>query len=218
MKKPLSYLYCAALFAFTFVASSARGAVIQESFVVDTSSLAGVAGGIDMAFNPGVILQTQPATATVTTFGGASLDPANPASTVGNVTGVLPGTLQFGNSKAYNDVFTPVTFGSSFHFLLALDGPAVNTPDPAAIYGSVFTLGLFSTDGNTPRITADGIIATVDLVAGRATAVPHTFPATGSIVSVTSPVPEPATFALIPLALLLAAFCKLFIQRIQPTT
>ncbi|MBV8073530.1 MAG: NF038129 family PEP-CTERM protein [Acidobacteriaceae bacterium] len=192
--------YSAALLCFlTF---GAKAAAIAESVSVNTSSLAGTAGAIDLSFNPGLISGTQAANATVTGFAGAILDSANPPSNTGNASGMLPGVLRFDNRTQLNEVFTPVIFGSSFNFILSFSGPAVDNPDPASTYDSVFSLGLFSTDGNTPLITPDGIIATVDLLHGQAAVLPTTFSSIVSIQPVSTTTPEPSTAAYLVAALL----------------
>ena len=167
---------------------------------MDTSGLAGSAGAIDLSFNPGLLSGTQSATATVTQFAGATIDSAHGASNTGDASGALPGSLQFDNGTQLNEIFTPVIFGSSFDFVLTLGGPAVNNPEPNATYGSTFVLGLFSTDGNTPLVTKDGIIATLDLAPGSTATTPQTFTPDASIGPIT-PVPEPSAVGFVAFAL-----------------
>jgi hypothetical protein len=200
-----SVLCCVTLFALLGgVAPVTRAETIQDVFVVNTSSLAGTAGAVDVSFDPGRPSATQLATATLTQFTGAAIDSAHSASDSGSVSGALPGPLQFTNSKQLNDVFTPVIFGSAFDFLLTLSGPAVNSPDPNVTYGSVFVLALFSSNGTAPLMTKDGIIATLQLAPGRTTTTPEVFTTNASITAV----PEPSTAALLTGALLV-----LFVRR-----
>ena len=175
---------------------------------MDTSSLSGQSGAIDLQFNPGLASGTQAATAIVTQFTGATIDSKNAPSNTGDATGSLPGTLVFNNSKQLNDIFTPVMFGSSFSFIMTLSGPAVDSPNPTSTYGSTFVLGLFSTDGTKPLVTSDGLIATLGLLAGTSSTAVRTFSADASVSPVTSAVPEPSTaflFVLASAALLLSA-------------
>ena len=204
----LSTLTCSAA-VLCLLTLSAEGASITERFSVNSSPLNGTAGAIDLSFNPGVISGTQAANATVTQFTGAAIDLAHPPTNTGNATGALPGTLRFDNRTQLNDIFTPVIFGSSFSFVLSLSGPAVDNPDPTSTYDSVFALGLFSTDGSHPLITADGIIATVDLLHGQAAVVPTTFWSNVSITPIGTVTPEPATSGYFVAALLALAVASI---------
>lgn len=192
-----TYLSCAVFLCATFDVSLAQANNIQEYFSLTTTGLAETPGAIDLSFNPGLLSSTQSATATVTQFSGAMPDTANAASNMGDALGALPNTLHIDNGKQLNDVFTPVVFGSSFSFVLTLSGAAVTNPDPSASYGSVFTVGLFSTSGTKPLITSDGVIATVNLKPGTATTGENIF-ATGAAFSPVSgtSAPEPSTAAL----------------------
>jgi hypothetical protein len=209
----LSKCLCSAAFlSLIGVGSLAQANNIQEYFSMNTTGLAGTAGAVDLSFNPGLLSSTQSATVAVTQFAGAMLDPRNAASNMGDVFGALPNTLRFDNGKQLNDAFTPVIFGSSFNFVLTLSGPALTTPDPSTTYGSVFTVGLFSTYGTTPLITSNGVIATLNLNPGTATTGESIFAAGASFSPVPGALaPEPSTVMLLAGAILGGGtFCSLY--------
>ncbi len=186
------------ILGLTANAVGAAATIIQEYVTVDTSAVTTTGAALDLSFNPGIVAGTQAATATIVQFGGGTPDPAQPASELGDVSGTLLTGLQFDNAKQLNAAFTPLVLGgSSLHFLLTLSGPAVDAPDPKASYGSEFVLGLTSTDGTTPLLTADGILATVSIGPGTKPSSVQLFSTdvtvTAPVSSASAAVPEPAT-------------------------
>ena len=161
---------------------------------VDTSTLAGTSGAIDLQFNPGPNT-FQSATVQISAFQGAS---STSAQKTGSVTGgPLPNVLTINNTQALNEDLESIAFGNSLSLTLDFSGVAINTPgssNPQA--GSVFTLGLFSDAAATmPVLTydPDGAIFREIINPG------------GQLVTqVTSPqaslVPEPSCVALVTLA------------------
>jgi hypothetical protein len=124
-----------------FAATSAF-ADYSYTFNVDTSSVNGASGYIDLQFNPG-ISSTGAASAAVSNFiSDASL---GAASTMGGVTGVLPSTVTINNTTGYNDYFQAVTFGNNLNYSLNLIGAP----------GSSFGLSFYGIDGATPLFTTD---------------------------------------------------------------
>lgn len=197
-----------ALAAFSAILP-AIAAPIQYQVTVDTSAISGTAGNIDLQFNRGDA-SSQNAFVTISSFSSTGGSLTGAASTSGDVTGVLPGTLTIDNSPGFNDYFQPFTFGSSFQFLLTLDGPAIESPDHAALIGSSFGLGLFDSTGSTPLLTTDpnGFAGTVDIDRDgvvTTTVFPPTLAGGTPVVTFSTPVtvPEPSTITLLSGSLLL---------------
>jgi len=140
-----------------FAATSAF-ADYSYNFDVNTSSLSGQTGYIDLQFNPG--LSQGPASAVVTNFTSDATLGGAPAIT-GDVTGALPSTVVLNNSTGLNDYYQAVTFGNTVDYSLNLSGAA----------GNSFALSFFAADGSTPVLTTDmvnGFATTIDLNANGA--------------------------------------------------
>jgi hypothetical protein len=185
----------------TATSNLARAGSVTYNVSVNTSSLLGSDGYLDVQFNPGGIGAAS-ATASVTGFtADGTLQPAAPLNgTIGDVTGSLPGALGLTNSTAFNDYFEGMHFGNTITFALTLSGPGVNGVAPD---GSSFAFSLFDSSGGTALLTTDpnGSVLTVN-VNGDATVSALTFPqspndptpvATATLVS---SVPEPSSLAL----------------------
>ncbi len=121
----------------------------QYHVVIDASSLAG-SGWLDLQLNPGQF-SAPTAFATLSHFSG-NLDFSQAAQVAGAVTGSLPGTVQFANSTAYNDLFHAVNFGAKFSFDVTFNGGFLNTQSNA---GSAFGLSLYAADQATTLGNAD---------------------------------------------------------------
>lgn len=167
---------------------------------VDTTAITpGTPGNIDLQLNPG-FGSFQAATATITgftTLGGLLSGP--PVITPASVSGALPGVVTIANSTAFNDYYQPFTFGSSFQFILALDGPAITSPNGTATSGSSFGLSLYDQTGSFPLLTTDpnGFAGIAEiLLDGRVSTT--TFPASAfgpsAVTFASIAIPEPATF------------------------
>ena len=134
-----------------FAATSAF-ADFSYNFNVDTSSLNGQAGYMDLQFNPGI--SNAIASATVTNFiSDATL---GAVITSGTVTGMLPSTVTINNNTGFNDYFQAVTFGNTANFALNLSGAA----------GSSFALAFLDSTQTTPLLTNDqvnGIATRIDV-------------------------------------------------------
>lgn len=142
-----------------FAASSAFASYVED-FNVNTTSVSGQTGYLELQFNPGSSLGV--ATASVTNFvSDAVLNPAS-IQTIGDVGGSLPGTVTINNTYGWNDYFQQVTFGSNLNFQLALSGAA----------GNSFGLSFWDATGTNSILTSDavnGFAATVDLNANGIT-------------------------------------------------
>jgi len=143
--------------AITFAASSAF-ASYSYNFTVDTTSMLGQTGYLELQFNPGI--NPGSANAVIANYVSDATLAGTPALT-GNVTGALPGTVSINNTTQWNDYFQQVTFGSNVQFALTLSGSPNNS----------FYLSFYSADGITPVLTNDttnGFAATIDLNANGA--------------------------------------------------
>jgi hypothetical protein len=141
--------------AIMFAATSAF-ADYSYNFDVNTSSISGQTGYLELQFNPG--LNSGTASAVVSNF---TSDAAIGASILtGGVTGALPGAVTINNTTGWNDYFQAVTFGNGAHFSLNLAGNADNS----------FGLSFYGADGVTPLLTSDpsGFATTIDMTANGA--------------------------------------------------
>ncbi len=143
--------------AILFAATSAF-ADYSYNFDVNTSTVSGQTGYIELQFNPG--LTSGAASAVVTNFtSDASLGGA--PAIMGDVTGAFPSTVTINNTKAWNDYFQAVTFGNTVHYSLNLSGAA----------GNSFALSLYGADAVTPLLTGDltyGYATVIDLNSNNA--------------------------------------------------
>ena len=124
---------------------------------VDTTSLSGVTGYIDLQFNPGFPAPSDNAVAIVDQF---TSDGAltTPAGDIGDVTGAFPGTVAIHNTGPVNDHAEGFTFGS----FLWLDVYAyIPTISGSAASGSSFLLELLD-DSFNPILTS-GVLVEIDL-------------------------------------------------------
>lgn len=186
-------LICAALLVMGSAAQTARA----DSFTVfvNTSSIAGQSGFLDLQFNPGN-MTARSSTALITGFTsvGGTL---GSATLTGDVTGMLPNTVTIRNSTQFNDLFQAFTFGTSFSFNVNL---SVTNPGSTGA-ATEFVLSLFGSDQQTPLLTSDpdGRLLSIQLNPNGSTTV-QTFGSSSGIITVrqqVSAVPEPATLLLL---------------------
>jgi hypothetical protein len=184
-----------------FVASAAWAGPITYDVTVNTSSISGTAGSLDLNFNPGPLV-TQAASLQILSFAGNGTLAGSPSLT-GDVSGALPSTLTFDNGTGFNDYFEGFTFGSTLSFEVSLYGPALSSPDGVSTSGSTFAFSMFSDAlGTIPTLTADtidGFAATIDVNLDSSTTVTD-FSTQTTVEPVTSPVsavPEPSSLALL---------------------
>jgi hypothetical protein len=128
-------------------AAALAAAPLQYNIYLDTSSLSGQAGFIELQLNRG---NTAPgaaddATATITGFTGAILGAQQPA--VGDVVNSLAAIpLIIGNGASdpsgTNVDYEGITFGHFIHFLVTFGGPAVIGPTAGTTAGTTFSFGL----------------------------------------------------------------------------
>jgi hypothetical protein len=142
---------------FMFAATSAF-ADYSYSVAVNTSSLNGQQGYVDLMFNPGNN-SLGSATATITNFTSDAVLGA--AVNTGGASGTLPGTVTINNTALsstvpYNDSLQAVTtFGNNMNFLVNLSGAAGNS-FLVYFYDGLMQNNLLTTD-------ASGISAEIDM-------------------------------------------------------
>jgi hypothetical protein len=190
---------------------------VEYMVTVNTSSQELQSGYIDFQFNPGA-MTTQAANADVANFmTDGVLDPAAPDNgSVGEVSGMLPGTVTLMNSENPNEYTEGMTFGTTITFDLVLYGPAINNPNGDG--GGSFFLDFFDDNGNTLFTNnPEGFVLEVDVNPDGSTTA-TTFPDENggpSVVTLSGPVfvPEPSSMALL-LCGGLAAFATLGRRRL----
>jgi hypothetical protein len=177
----------AAALAISTLVVAANATPVNYLVKIDTSTLAGSAW-LDLQFNPAQA--NSPLThVELSQFTGVLVTSNSPVVS-GDVSGSLPGVVNFGNGTAYNDLFQSVFLGGVFSFRLNFDAPGLS-PDG---YGSAFSVSLYGADQITPLGNFDpatGSLVTFD-VSNAVTVT--TFDQT--VVS-TQVVPEPSSLALV---------------------
>lgn len=185
---------------FVLIGCTSTGyADIMYQVNVDTSSISGTAGSLDLNFNPGPLV-TQSASLQILNFASdgtlvtGSCVSGGPCLT-GDVSGTLPGTLTFDNGTAFNDYFQGFKFGSTLSFKVDLYGPAITSPDGTSTSGSTFAFSMFSDSAGTiPALTTDttdgfAFTANVNL---DGTATVSNFSSQTSVTPLVASTPEPA--------------------------
>jgi hypothetical protein len=172
---------------------------ITYNVTINTSSISGTAGSLDLNFNPGpntvqsASLQILGFTSTGTLVNcAANVQGFCPT---GDVSGTLPGTVTFGNGSGFNDYFDGFTFGSTLTFQVSLFGPALTSPDGISSSGSTFAFSMFSdAAGTVPVLTTDttnGFAFTVGVNLDGTTTVTNV-----SSQTTVTPTPEPMSLLL----------------------
>jgi PEP-CTERM motif len=204
--------------ALTLCAASAQAAVTYN-FSVDTSSLAGTNGFIELQFanGGGGAVVAQEATATISGFTstGGVLSSENPYTSsdlfsqpnvFGSVSGTLPGAVVMDQiTTNFDDYLHAFQFGSDFSFDLTLSGPAIDAP--ACVGASScslpgFAFDLLNADGSQ-FLLSNFILGQVEVNPdGSTTATAFTTIDTPSAVTITpvttaaGGVPEPTAWSL----------------------
>lgn len=132
---------------------------------VDTSSVNGQTGAIDLQFNAGA-LTSENACVTISNFSSDGTLGTAPAPT-STVTGTLDTSLTINNgpggcstpavtytSSTVNEYTQPITFGNTLSFFVVLNGPGVTAPVPGT-YNSGSSFGVAFTDGGAAALTGD---------------------------------------------------------------
>jgi len=182
------------LLAFFLIPAAGSAARVYD-VSVDTSSIAGTNGFFDFQFNPGGAAPSAVATLSQFDLGGATLL-ASPTLD-GEVSGAFPGTLTIGNSAQFNALLQEVTFGTSLSFRIEFGGEFLTQPSTDE---TVFALVFWSPDLLEPLLPVGPIGGSVEFRLLSGTVSDDIF-AAGSI----TPVPEPATWALLAAGILCIA-------------
>jgi len=193
MLRVLSLSTLLSVFAWTAIASP-----VAYDVSIDTSSISGTAGSIDLNFNPGPLI-SETASMQILGFASDGTLAGNPML-VGDVSRSLPATLTFDNGTAFNDYFEDFTFGSTISFQVSFYGPALSSPDGMSTSGSTFAFSMFSdATGTIPVLTTDttdGFAFTVDVNLDGTTTVTN-FSSQTDVASAISGVPEPSSLAVL---------------------
>jgi len=91
---------------------------------VNTSSVAGLPGYMDIQFDPGI--SHAAATAAITYFNSDALL-TSPAALSGGAAGQLPAAVTINNTTGYNDYFQAVTFGNTMDLGVHVTGAGANS-------------------------------------------------------------------------------------------
>ena len=146
---------------FSIMAGQAAAATVFH-VNVDTSSLAGTTGYLDIQFNPGQALAPA-ASADLSGFSGDAVLLSG-ATLDGGASGNLPGTLHFNNTTPFNALLQPVNFGNAFSFDAAFSG---NFLTSGGNIGTTFSLALLDASNATLKsIDIDGRLLRFELAPG----------------------------------------------------
>lgn len=194
--------------SFVVFASAALANTVTYNITVNTSSIDGTTGSLDLEFNPGPLV-TQAASIQIRDFASdGTLAGACPCGT-GDVAGQLPATVTIDNGTAYNDYFDDFTFGTTLSFDVTFYGSALTAPNGTATSGSTFAFSMFSDSlGTVPVLTSNttyGYAAMIDVnLDGSTTPVDY------SPQTTLTPVPEPGTWPLVALGIGLCLIVRRF--------
>lgn len=134
-----------------FAATSAF-ASLSYDFNVDTTTVSGQTGYLELQFNPGI--NPGVASAIISNFSSDAALVGAPFVT-GDVAGALPSTVTINNTAGWNDYYQQVTFGNNIQFALNL----------SSVAGNSFGLSFYGADGLSPILTSDpnGFATTIDV-------------------------------------------------------
>ncbi|MGO9379191.1 MAG: NF038129 family PEP-CTERM protein [Dissulfurispiraceae bacterium] len=127
--------------AIIMFAATSAFADLSYNFSVNTSSVSGQQGYIDMQYNPGISSTGAGSASTVNFISDASL---GTIQLTGGATGALPSVV-INNTTGYNDYFQALTFGNTLNFTLNLSGAA----------GNSFYLAFLDPTQSIPLLTTD---------------------------------------------------------------
>jgi hypothetical protein len=218
------------------LAAPAFGSTVSYFITVNTSSVSGTTGYMDVALDPGS-LGALGVTATISYFSGGTL--STNTTTSGTTTGTnlyyIDGdvstspasspvllsnsnTLTLVNLDSNNELTQALTFGASSSFYLSLSGPGVSLlGNAASTSGTTFVLDflndaqtayLLSSDptGSTTSLWATGVISISNT--GLVTYVNNPGPGGGPSNQTTTPTPEPPAVLLMLLGAGLLMLCR----------
>lgn len=162
---------------------------------VDTSSLAGQTGWIDLQFNPGDV--DAPVATTLVSAFSTDGTVTGTATLRGNVTGDTNSIIRLENSQFFNSFLQEITFGSTLSFSVDWQMPA--PMQGTTVSGTAFSLTLYDDQFNSllsdptwgaaliTNLNGDGVMQVlahsppVTVTAGTATITPTTVPIPGTL-------------------------------------
>ncbi|MBV9761657.1 MAG: NF038129 family PEP-CTERM protein [Acidobacteriaceae bacterium] len=158
-------LISAGILALSALSSGAFAQSTGYLVTVNTNSVQGQQGTIDLQFNAGA-LTTQNACVTISNFStDGSLQ--TPSSTNGSVTGTLGTSLTINNgnggctsgttysASTLNEYSQPITFGTTLSFYVTFAGPGVTNPAGNNNGNSGSSFGVAFTSGGSAALTGD---------------------------------------------------------------
>ena len=188
----LAPLGLALAMALALASGGAKAATYSVN--IDTSSIAGTTGSVDFQWNLGAVNSLL--TASVASFSNGSTLTGAPVLLSGAFTGSLASgdSLNFDGASAFNYVYQDMTFGSSISFTLTLPDAAPAQSEPTSDSGFfVAVLDANQASALTTTSTDNQALAFTLQASSAPTFEAYTSLAT---ISSVSPVPEPATLAL----------------------
>jgi hypothetical protein len=195
----LNKLSARLLFALMLVAGVVPASASAESYHVsiDTSTLAGREGYLDFLFLG--LANAGPVQAKLSNFAG---DFTSSSFAQGQVSGSLASQLTIGNGDAWNEFAQWTRLGGTLSFDVSFSQPAgSNNSSSNSVAGATLSVALL--DAGLNYLGASGDIATFALLPAAVTTV--STDAAYATISNVSPVPEPATYAMLATGLLLVA-------------
>jgi len=194
---PVSQFSLAALMLALLLPAGARAGIVYL-VTVDTSAIRNTAGFLDFDFAPGSTPQSQAAFVQIGSFspaGGLSGAP----QVSGGGSGTLPAVVSLDNSTSFNDYFQGFNYGDAIAFSLSFGGPAIDSPNGTATFGSKFGFGMFDSNGDALLTSDPNVTFTVDVNPDGTTSLTSFSP--NAQAALASSVPEPEAPALLALAL-----------------
>jgi hypothetical protein len=197
----LNKLSARLLFALMLVAGVVPASASAESYHVsiDTSTLAGREGYLDFLFLG--LANAGPVQAKLSNFAG---DFTSSSFAQGQVSGSLASQLTIGNGDAWNEFAQWTRLGGTLSFDVSFSQPAGSNNSSSnsnSVAGATLSVALL--DAGLNYLGASGDIATFALLPAAVTTV--STDAAYATISNVSPVPEPATYAMLATGLLLVA-------------
>ncbi len=191
-----SMTLCLLCVLVAFCGTLAQAAPVTFVVNVNTASITGTNGFINLQLNPGGP-SAELATATVFGFAQVGGNLALTSTNIGSAAGTLPGAVTLTNTTPLNDLFQGDLFGSSLGFSVTLDGPALDPPSGNT--GSVFSVSLLGASGMTPLLTTnmDGFLLQILVNPSGSTSVVNFGTSFVTVTQAGAPIPEPTTMLLL---------------------
>jgi hypothetical protein len=182
----IAHLLTALVLACGVGAASAADEVYQVT--IDTTALSGQDGYLDF-----LLLGLQNASPVQAQISGFSGDYTAQSYTAGATSGSVASTLTIGNGEAWNEVGQWVHFGGVFTFNLSFYASTAS--------GAGTTLSIALLDGAFNYLGTAADVVTISLLSGAVDTV-----SVNSQFAAVSPVPEPATWLMLAVGLVLMAY------------